>query len=379
MRRGAALVVALAALALPACTSSDHPGTGSPTGSPTSSPTGSSAGSSAGSQGGSHGGPRVVGTVARDLQVPWGIAFLPGGDAVVTERDTKRVLRIDGTTHRVSVIATFADPVDPGAAGESGLLGVAVSPDFATDHLLFFYETTTSGNRIVEATYDGGRLGPLRTVLDGIPAGFIHDGGRLAFGPDGYLYASTGETGDSSLAQDKGSLGGKILRITTDGEAAPGNPFGSPVWSYGHRNVEGLAFDDAGRLWASEFGQDTWDELNLIRPGRDYGWPLVEGKGGTGGLVDPQLVWPTDQASPSGLAWLDGHLWLAALHGARLWRVDVTGARAHDPRAFFVGAYGRLRTVVVAPDGMLWVTTSNRDGRGSPVAGDDRILLVDPT
>ncbi len=377
MRRGAALAVALAALALPACTgSTDHPGTGGPASrsSPASPTTGSSAtGSPTGPA-----RPRVVGTVASNLQVPWGIAFLPDGDAVVTERDTKRVLRIDGTTHEVSVIGTFADPVGPGAAGESGLLGVAVSPDFTTDHLLFFYETTTTGNRIVRATYDGGRLGPLRTVLDGIPAGFIHDGGRLAFGPDGYLYASTGETGDSSLAQDKASLGGKILRISEDGSPAPGNPFGSPVWSYGHRNVEGLAFDDAGRLWASEFGQDTWDELNLIRPGRDYGWPLVEGKGGAGGLVDPQLVWPTDQASPSGLAWLDGHLWLAALHGARLWRVDVTGARAHDPQAFFVGEYGRLRTVVVAPDGMLWVTTSNRDGRGSPVAGDDRILLVDP-
>ena len=162
-------------------------------------------------------------------------------------------------------------------------------------------------------------------VLDGIPHGAIHDGGRLAFGPDGYLYASTGETGVGELAQDRGSLGGKILRITPDGEPAPGNPDpDSPVWTLGHRNVQGLAFDDGDRLWASEFGQDTFDELNLIQKGHNYGWPMVEGqRRPTATSSNPQVVWITDEASPSGLAYLDGHLWLAALSGERLWRIDV--------------------------------------------------------
>nr|WP_246416083.1 PQQ-dependent sugar dehydrogenase [Nocardioides luti] len=322
------------------------------------------------------GATEVVGTIATGLAVPWGLAFLPNGDAIVTERDSQRVLRIHGPQHRVEVIATLDDAA-PG--GEGGLLGVAASPDFATDHELFFYVTTATDNRIAKASYDGGRLGPLEVILDGIPNGFIHDGGRLAFGPDGYLYASTGETGNDALAQDTDSLGGKILRITTDGDPAPGNPIdGSPIWSYGHRNVQGLAFDDRDRLWASEFGASTFDELNLIEPGDNYGWPTVEGRGGKAGLVDPQVVWDTDVASPSGLAWSDGYLWLASLRGRRLWRIDVVGKRATDPTDFFVGEYGRMRTVAVAPDGRLWVTTSNRDGRGSPADGDDRILVIRP-
>ena len=142
--------------------------------------------------------------------------------------------------------------------------------------------------------------------------------------------------------------------------------------------MQGLAFDDRDRLWASEFGQNTFDELNLIKAGKNYGWPTVEGKGGGKGLVDPQVVWDTDEASPSGLAWLDGHLWLASLKGERLWRIDVNGAKASDPVDFFVGKYGRMRTVVVAPDGRLWVTTSNTDGRGDPKDGDDRILVIEP-
>ena len=185
------------------------------------------------------------------------------------------------------------------------------------------------------------------------------------------------------LAQDKDSTAGKILRITVDGDPAPGNPFpDSPIWSYGHRNVQGLAFDDAGNLWASEFGDSTFDELNLIKPGRNYGWPLVEGRsdgqGGGQGLTDPQVVWDTDANSPSGLAFLDGHLWLASLRGERLWRVEVDGARASRPVDFFVGDYGRMRTVVVAPDGNLWASTSNTDGRGHPKADDDRILVIRP-
>jgi glucose/arabinose dehydrogenase len=226
---------------------------------------------------------------------------------------------------------------------------------------------------------EGDRLGTPEVLLSGIPYGAIHDGGRLAFGPDGYLYASTGETGQGELAQDRDSLGGKILRITTDGDPAPGNPDpGSPIWSYGHRNVQGLAFDDRGRLWASEFGQSTFDELNQIQPDGNYGWPEAEGRDGSGSFVNPRVVWNPEEASPSGLAFTDGHLWLAALRGTRLWRIEVDGSDVGKVRDFFVGDYGRLRTIAVAPDGMLWVTTSNRDGRGEPTEGDDRILVVDP-
>ena len=326
--------------------------------------------------------PRVVRTVATGLAAPWGIGFLPNGDAVVTERDTRRVLVIDGSSYAVHQVGLISAAVPLGdQGGEAGLLGVAVSPDFAQDHLLYFYLSTAADNRIVKARLDGGRLGPTTVILDGIPNGFIHDGGRLAFGPDGYLYASTGETGDGELAQDTSTLAGKILRMTTDGDPAPGNPFpGSQIWSYGHRNVQGLAFDDADRLWASEFGWNTYDELNLIEKGHNYGWPMVEGRGDGSdkGLTDPQVVWSTDVASPSGLAYLDGHLWMASLRGQRLWRVDVHGDHAVHPVDYFVGKYGRMRTVVVTPDGRLWVSTSNRDGRGDPQPGDDRILLIEP-
>ncbi|WP_322919707.1 PQQ-dependent sugar dehydrogenase [Nocardioides renjunii] len=320
--------------------------------------------------------PRAVGTLVDLLEVPWGVDFLPDGAAVVTERMTGRVLQVtaDGTLSRLGAI-TSAVP-----QGEAGLLGVAVSPDFDTDRTLFFYVTTGTDNRVVRAELDGSRLGEPSVVLDGIPAGFIHDGGRIAFGPDGHLYVTTGETGDPALAQDPDSLAGKILRITPDGEPAPGNPDpGSPVWSLGHRNVQGLAWDDEGRLWASEFGDSTWDELNLVEKGGNYGWPEVEGRGGRKQFIDPQLVWPVEQASPSGLSYADGHLWMAGLRGQRLWRITVTAAgKAARPTAFFTEDYGRLRTVATAPDGLLWVTTSNQDGRGEPTPADDRIIQVRP-
>jgi glucose/arabinose dehydrogenase len=322
------------------------------------------------------GPPEVVEEVATGLVAPWGLAFLPNGDALVTERDTRKVLRISGPDHRVTEIATI-DAAAP--EGEAGLLGVAVSPTFAEDSLVYLYVSTSDDNRVVRAALTGDGLGETEPVLTGIPNGFIHDGGRLAFGPDGYLYVSTGETGEGPLAQERDGLAGKILRITPDGRPAPGNPFDTPVWSWGHRNVQGLAFDGAGVLWASEFGQDEFDELNRIDAGANYGWPEVEGEGGADqGFAEPQQVWNPDDSSPSGLAYLDGYLWMAALKGERLWRVRVDGRRAVEPEGFFIGEYGRVRTVAVAPDGGLWVMTSNRDSRGTPREGDDKILLVQP-
>ncbi|MFJ2031954.1 PQQ-dependent sugar dehydrogenase [Streptosporangium sp. NPDC087985] len=313
-------------------------------------------------------------TLVKNLAVPWGLAFLPGGDALVTERDTARLLRVTAAG-KVTEVGTV-DGVLPD--GEGGLLGVAVSPSFGKDHYVFLYFTSAQDNRIVRYRYVRG-LTDATVILDGIPKGWIHNGGRLAFGPDGYLYAGTGETGDRALAQNLGSLAGKILRMTVDGRPAPGNPFKNVIWSYGHRNVQGLAWDPSGRMYASEFGASSFDEINLIRKGGNYGWPEVEGVGHDSRFINPVVTWPTSEASPSGMAYADGSLWVGALRGRRLWQVPVASdGTTGTPVARFDGRYGRIRAVAAAPDGSLWFGTSNKDGRGSPAADDDRLLTVTP-
>lgn len=380
MKAIAVTVVAL--LALVACAPQDTPqglGSASPSPQPTTRTGEPAPAPSAGSSGPTEapGRPRVVGTVATGLAAPWGIDFLPDGTALVTERDEADVLAIPAKGGRPRVVGEIRQAAPE---GEAGLLGLAVSPSYENDSLVYLYVTTASDNRVLRVTYDGKRLGRPQVVLSGIRKGFIHDGGRLLFGPDGYLYVSTGETGDGQLAQDPKSLNGKILRITPDGKPAPDNPReGSPVWTMGHRNVEGLAFDDRDRLWASELGENTWDELNRIERARNYGWPLVEGRGDLEQYRNPFAQWRTSEASPSGLAYADGALWMAALRGQRLWRIPVReDGTVGKPEDFFVGEYGRLRTVVAAPDGSLWLATSNRDGRGDPAPQDDRILRVAP-
>ena len=236
--------------------------------------------------------------LASGLAVPWAIAFLPDGDALVTERDTARLLLVT-SQGRVMVAGTVPGVV-PG--GEGGLLGLAVSPSFRQDRLVYVYFSTAEDNRIARFRYADGRIGPLSTLVTGIPHAAIHNGGRLAFGPDGMLYAGTGEHGEPSLAQDKNSLGGKILRMTPAGAPAPGNPAGTLAWSYGHRNVQGLAWDQDGRMYAAELGQDSFDEVNRIERGRNYGWPAVEGTGGEPRYTDPEVTWSPEQASPSGAA-----------------------------------------------------------------------------
>ncbi len=322
----------------------------------------------------------VAGEIAKDLESPWGVAPLPDGDLLVASRDKGTISRVAVATGKVTPIGKVPG-VAPG--GEGGLLGLALSPSYASDRMVYAYFTTESDNRIARMRYDeqrdaGQQLGAPDTVLRGIPKGLVHNGGRIAFGPDKMLYAGTGETGDTGLAQDKKSLGGKILRMTPDGQPVHGNPEAdSIVYSYGHRNVQGLAWDKDKRLWAAEFGQNTWDELNLIEPGANYGWPEAEGKAGKPGLRDPVAVWKTDEASPSGIAWAQGSVWMAGLKGERLWRIPLAGANpVAEPEAFLTGKYGRLRTVIALGGDRLLLVTSETDGRGSPEAGDDRILTL---
>ena len=355
----AALLAALSAAGLAACSSdqsADQPAT-SAGNRPTSaaSPSGTAAGQ--------------VTVLASGLEIPWGIAFLPDGDALVTERNSARILRVPAGGGTPTEVQQLSE-VD--GDGEGGLLGIAVPPTYARDQLVYVYYSTADDNRIARM-----RLGqPPRPIVTGIPRSGIHNGGRLAFGPDGYLYAGTGDASGRGNSQDRNSLGGKILRMTPDGQPAPGNPFGTLVWSYGHRNVQGLVFDRAGRLWASEFGQNRFDEINLIQPGKDYGWPVVEGASDDPRFAAPLVTWPTSDASPSGVTIAGSTLYVAALRGERLWEVPLDGDRTGTPHAELQGRYGRLRAVQLAPDGSLWILTSNRDGRGDPAGEDDRILRL---
>ncbi|MFD9981064.1 PQQ-dependent sugar dehydrogenase [Streptomyces massasporeus] len=381
-RRAVPAVLAAAALLLTAGCSSDSGGSSGrqASTSPSRTAPGSSAppGPAADPTPPARGSVKVVRTVAEGLDSPWGLAPLPGGGLLVASRDDGTIVRVDEKTGRKTDVG---DVPGVSAAGEGGLLGIALSPDYASDHMVYAYFTSASDNRIVRMIYDeqkpaGEQLGAPDTVFKGIPKGFIHNGGRIQFGPDKMLYVGTGESGDTGLSQDKDSVGGKILRLTPEGEPAPGNPFpDSPVYSYGHRNVQGLAWDGKQRLFASEFGQDTWDELNAIKPGDNYGWPEAEGRSDDKGFHNPIDQWTTAEASPSGIAYAEGSIWMAGLRGKRLWRIPLNGTKASaEPQAFLDGEYGRLRTVVPAGGDRLWLVTSNTDGRGSPKDGDDRIL-----
>ncbi|MFZ1117618.1 MAG: PQQ-dependent sugar dehydrogenase [Propionibacteriaceae bacterium] len=342
--------------------------TAEPTAASSASPSNAPSSSPSSSGVASRGDPRAT-EIASNLAAPWGLIPLKDRSFLIAERDKGKIVRVEnGSASQVRTI----DEVDPG--GEGGLLGLAITKDEKT---VFAYYTAANDNRIVSMSWDGRELGAPKVILRGIPKGFIHNGGRMVVGPDDYLYVGTGESGTGRLSQNKDSLGGKILRLRLDGRPAPGNPFDNEVFSYGHRNVQGLAFDNEGRLWASEFGQNRWDELNLITKGSDYGWPDVEGSGNVRGMTNPKVVWHTDEASPSGLAYWQNSLWMAGLRGQRLWEIPVDGTKTGDPIAHFRGDYGRLRTVQVAADGgSLLLTNSNTDGRGDPASDDDRLFRI---
>ncbi len=333
-----------------------------------------------------HPGGPLVATIATGLDVPWEIAFLPDGRALITERPGR--VRLLGRDHRLAPGTVAAVPVS--AQGEGGLLGLAVDPQFTTNRFVYLYRTTAAGNVVTRYRMVGNRLTPQATIVRGIRAGFVHDGGRIHFGPDRRLYISTGETGDGPLAQQRSSLNGKFLRLGPAGYHAT-HAVRPEVFSLGHRNPQGFDWQPGtGRLVATEHGPsggdgpDGFDEVNLIHQAGNYGWPVVFGTGRRAGLIPPVVLYRTAIA-PSGATFVSkpGSSWtgdfiFGALIGEQVRRVCFAGARVTCNQELWRGRFGRMRTVVEGPDGALYALTNNRDGRGTPRPGDDRVLRIVP-
>lgn len=325
---------------------------------------------------------QAVEVIATDLQIPWDIAFLPDGALLVTER-TGHLIAIDkdGLQREIPVAGVRQ-------GGEGGLLGLVLHPQFADNHLLYLYLSSSQAgenvNRVERYRLEGDELADKKIIIDGIPGAIYHDGGRMEFGPDGKLYITTGDATRSQIAQDKNSLGGKILRLESDGKIPADNPFGTAVWSYGHRNPQGLAWDSAGNLWETEHGRSGalsgMDELNRIVKGGNFGWPTIEGDEEKEGMVTPVLnSGATKTWAPASLAYMHGKLYWGGLMGEALYEATLDGARVASMREYLTGEYGRIRAVRVGPDNLLYITTSNTDGRGTPSAGDDKIIRIDPS
>jgi glucose/arabinose dehydrogenase len=318
--------------------------------------------------------------IAENLDIPWEIAFLPTGEMLVTERPGT-LLKIGENREVVEEISGVEH------VGEGGLMGLALHPNFLENNYIYLYLTSRdeSGliNRVESYKLQGNSLSDKKLILKGIKGAQYHDGGRIKFGPDGKLYITTGDAGDTSLAQDTSSLNGKILRINPDGSIPEDNPFGNEVYSYGHRNPQGLVWDNEGRLWATEHGpsglQSGYDELNLIEKGSNYGWPDIRGDERKEGMKIPVIQSGADDTwAPAGAAFVDGSIFFAGLRGSSLYEASLNGTKVSNLLAHFRGEYGRLRAVVKGPDGFLYITTSNTDGRGSVNDGDDKIIRVNP-
>lgn len=312
--------------------------------------------------------------IADNLKIPWEVAFLPDGEMLVTERPgdllkikDKTVIPVEGVEHR----------------GEGGLLGLAIHPDFSHNHFIYLYHTTSGPNglsNIVERyKLDGNHLSDKKVLLAGIAASSNHDGGRLAFGPDKNLYITTGDAENPQSAQDTKSLNGKILRIKDDGSIPQDNPFGNAVYSYGHRNSQGLTWDETGNLWATEHGrsglQSGLDEVNKIEKGKNYGWPVIQGDQTREGMVNPVIHSGNDTWAPAGVAFYKGRLFFGGLRGSALYEYNLSD---RSLKTHLEDKYGRIRAVVLGPDKHLYITTSNTDGRGLAQEGDDKIIRLNP-
>ena len=326
-----------------------------------------------------------VSQVATDTDIPWGLVTLPDGSIVYSRRDAQDIVRLDPATGARTTLGTV--PNVQSTDGEGGLLGLAITPGFpATDPWLYIYHTSPTDNRIVRIQVVANVLktSTLQVLLSGIGRNKFHNGGRLRFGPDGKLYASVGDAQNGANAQNLDSLNGKILRLNPDGTKPSDNPFANYVWSYGHRNPQGLAFDSQGRLWEQEFGNSALDETNLIQKGGNYGWPDCEGtisqSGGgcaTAGYIAPKNTYPTADGSCSGIAIVRDVLYVACERGTRMYREVITGSALTNIQQLFNGTYGRLRTVEPTLDGNLWLTTTN-DGDKDSIANNsnEKVLKV---
>ena len=317
-----------------------------------------------------------VETVAQGLEVPWEIAFLPDGRALVTERPGRvRMLERDGSLRSEPVAE-----VEVSEQGEGGLLGLALDPRFAQNGFVYLYYTTPAAMKLERWHFSAGALTRETDLIDGtIRAGLVHDSGRIAFAPDGDLYVATGEAGQGELAQDSRSLNGKYLRLTA--EQYRGGPSRPEIVSIGHRNPQGFDWEPGtGRLVSTEHGPSGgdgpqgFDEINAIRDGANYGWPEAYGSDHDG-FTAPLKVYE-EAIAPSGATFYRGDYVFATLRGEALHRLRLDGDRVVSDATLLKGRYGRLRTVVEGPDGALYVLTSNRDGRGDPDDGDDRILRI---
>ena len=324
--------------------------------------------------------------IASNLDTPWAIAFLPDNTMLVTERPGRvRLINNQGQLENEPVVILSKVR----EIGEGGLLGMALHPDFSQNNYVYFYYTysqtgSNTFNRVVRMIYRNGQLTDEKVIVDRIPGASNHNGGRIKFGPDNNLYIATGDAQEPSRAQDKNSLAGKILRVTPDGKPAAGNPFNNEIYSYGHRNVQGLVWDAAGRLWATEHGRSGvasgLDELNLIENGQNYGWPDIQGDEEKEGMVSPvrhsgsKTTW-----APAGAAFIGNALFFGGLRGQTLYEAVIDGEKVSVFKEHFKGKYGRIREIIKGPDNMLYITTSNHDGRGNPDTSDDRIIRINPS
>ena len=339
-------------------------------------------------------------TLAANLEVPWALVFLPasptgGPDRIIlfTER-TGRVRLIDDKGYlKPDPIAVIDDVL---AKGEGGLMGITIHPNFSKNHFVYVYYTYSANgnetlNRVARFKFEDNRLSDKTIIVDAIPGAFFHNGGRIKFGPaspasprgvqrgepDGFLYITTGDSQNPSLAQNTNSLAGKILRVTDEGKPAPGNPYGTQIYSYGHRNPQGITWDKSGRLWETEHGASTMDELNIINTGKNYGWPTITGDGKQEGLETPILNSGSDTWAPAGAAFLNNSIYFGGLRGQALYEATIDGNKM-TLKEHLKGELGRIREVVVGADNLLYITTSNRDGRGIPDTTDDKIIRVNP-
>ncbi|MBD3208250.1 MAG: PQQ-dependent sugar dehydrogenase [Candidatus Nealsonbacteria bacterium] len=317
--------------------------------------------------------------IAEGLDIPWEIAFLPNGDILVTERPgTLKRIGEKGKTTRIEGVEHI---------GEGGLLGMTLHPNFPENNWIYLYLTTRSDegliNRVERYSLRENQLSEKKIIIDSIPGAAYHDGGRIQFGPDGLLYITTGDSGSNSLAQDASSLAGKILRLEDDGGVPQRNPFDSPVYSYGHRNPQGLAWDENDQLWSTEHGRSGilsgLDELNLIQRGKNYGWPLIQGDETQAEMVSPVIHSGSDTTwAPAGAAYKDGSIFFCGLRGSALYEAEINlqEKKVDSLNIHFKDVFGRLRAAVLGPDGNLYITTSNTDGRGNPRSGDDKIIRI---